>query len=74
MKKLKKLLKELKTERKGLLSILWYITFVLWFGFVGRTIIVSEMHVILKIVMIAGCLWWCFYTFVLHYSNTENED
>lgn len=71
--KIKKLLKNLRAEREGFFSILWYVSLVLWFGFVGRIIIVSEMHIILKILMIIGCLWWGFYVFVLHYNLSEED-
>lgn len=71
MKKLKKLLKKLKGE--GIFSALWYVSFVLWFGLIGRTIIVSDLHIIFKILMIIGGLWWGFYVFIMHYSLNEEE-
>ena len=55
------------------LGVLWYIAYVLWFGFVGRIIIISDLHIIAKILMIAGDLCWGFYVFVLHYNNLDEE-
>ena len=70
MKKLiKKIIGFLKDD--DLLGVLWYIGCVLWFGFVGRMIIVSDQHIIVKILMIIGDLWWGFYAFIKHYNSIE---
>ena len=70
--KIKKFL--FKLEDEGFFSILWYFSLVLWFGFVGRVIIVSNLHIIVKTLMIIGDLWWLFYVFCQHYFNNENEE
>ena len=53
------------------LSVLWYILYVAWFGFVGRMIIVSNQHIIVKILMLIGDIWWGFYTFAHHYNSID---
>ena len=53
------------------LSFLWYIVYVMWFGFVGRMIIVSDQHIIVKILMLIGDVWWALYTFIHHYNSTD---
>ena len=70
MKRLINKIKDVLTD-DATLDVLFYIAFVLWFGFVGRFIIVSELHIIAKILLIIGDLWWAFYTFMLHYGSNK---
>ena len=53
------------------LSFLWYVLYIYWFGFVGRMIIVSDQHIIVKILMLAGDLWWALYALVSHHNSTN---
>ncbi len=56
---------------EGFLGVLWYVLYVMWFGFTGRIIITSNQHIIVKILMIIGDLWWGFYVFISHYNSTS---
>ena len=66
---IKKIIGFLKDE--NFLEVLWYVSYVLWFGFVGRMIIVSDQHIIVKILMIIGDLWWAIYVFMHYYNSTK---
>ena len=70
MKELINRIKEFLKD-KSTLEALWYIGYVLWFGFVGRIIIVSDLSIIVKIIMIIGDLWWGFYVFMSYYNSTK---
>ena len=70
MKKLIGKIVEFLTDEETL-SGLWYIIYVLWFGFVGRMIIVSDQHIIVKILMLIGDLWWALYAFMKHYNSID---
>lgn len=54
---------------KNFLDSVLFIVYILWFGFVGRIIIVSELHIIVKILMIIGDLWWGLYVMFSLHSN-----
>lgn len=70
MKELINKIKEFLKD-KNTLEALWYISYIFWFGFVGRIIIVSDLHIIVKIIMIIGDLWWGFYVFMSYYDSTK---
>jgi hypothetical protein len=70
MKELINKIKEFLKD-KNTLEALWYISCILWFGFVGRIIIVSDLHIIVKIIMIIGDLWWGFYVFMSYYESNK---
>ena len=70
MKRLINKIKDVFTDNSTWDGLL-YIVHILWFGFVGRIIIVSELHIIVKILMIIGDIWWAFYTFMLHYDSNK---
>ena len=55
----------------GNLDALWFIFFVFWFGFIGRIIIISDIHIVFKIIMIAGDLLLALYMFVQHHNSTK---
>lgn len=55
------------------LEFLWYILYVLWFGFVGRIIITSNQHIIVKILMLAGDIWWALYVIAQHNNSNKEE-
>ena len=69
MKKIRKFIEFLTS--KEVLGVLWYVTYVLWFGFVGRMIIVSDQHIVVKILMIIGGLFWAFYALISHINSME---
>jgi hypothetical protein len=57
MKRLKKILKELWMERRGLLQILAYTLVIGWFGYVLRFILKSNLAIMPKILLfIGGCV------------------
>ena len=66
---MKKIVKFISSEE--FLSLLWYVLYVLWFGLVGRIIITSNQHIVVKILMLIGDLWWAFYAFMSHYNSIE---
>lgn len=66
-----KIVKALTDE--NFLEFLWYILYVMWFGYVGRIIITSNQHIIIKILLIAGDLWWALYVIAQHHNNSNNE-
>lgn len=70
MKKIINKIKDFFTD-EGNLDFLWYISYVFWFGFVGRIIIVSEIHIAFKIIMIIGDLWWALYVFIQHFNSNK---
>jgi hypothetical protein len=72
MKKLKDKLLDIITD-DNFLEALWYIVYVLWFGFVGRMIIISDLHIIVRILMLLGDLWWALYIFAQHHYNSDKE-
>ena len=53
------------------LEFLWWMVYVFWFGFVGRMIIVSDQHIIVKIIMLAGDLWWGLYAFASKHNSSN---
>lgn len=61
---------ELLTD-DNFLEFLWYIIYVLWFGFIGRMIIASNQHTIVKILMLIGDLWWALYAFIQHHNSNK---
>ena len=73
MKKIKKLLKALWTDRHGLISALSYILVVGWYGYAIVLIKESEIWLIPKILMIVGGLVLGFFACV-NLSNAFSED
>ena len=56
---------------EGNLDVLLGIFYIFWFGFVGRIIIISDIHVVFKIIMIAGDLFLALYMFVQHHNSNK---
>ena len=72
MKKLIRKIVEFFTDESNL-NVLWVIFCVFWFGFVGRIIIISDIHIAFKIIMIAGDLIMALYMFVQQHNNSTKE-
>lgn len=56
---------------EGNLDALLGIFYIFWFGFVGRIIIISDIHIVFKIIMIAGDLFLALYMFVQQHNSTK---
>lgn len=72
MKKLIRKIVEFFTD-EGNLDALFTIFYIFWFGFVGRIIIMSDIHIVFKIIMIAGDLIIGLYMFVQQHNNSTKE-
>jgi hypothetical protein len=56
MKRIRKFLRELRSERLGLLQGLVYLLVIGWYGFALRIIIQSDIGIFLSILMVGGGL------------------
>lgn len=75
MKRIKKFLRELWTERFGLLQGLAYILVVGWFAFALRIIIGSSILLLPKIIVVAGILVLGFFACIgIHEGFSEDEE
>ena len=53
----------------GILSAAGYIFAVLWFGYIGRLIFVSNANTFIKIMLFIGCLAYGFDYFIQHHMK-----
>ena len=75
MKKLKKLLKKLRTERVQILQALFYIGAVVWYGVVLRIIADSDIGLFPAILLFIGGLVLGFFTWIgLHEGFSEDDE
>jgi len=56
-----------------MLRFIWFCLVLGWFGFIGRLICVSDIHIVFKILLMIGDLAIGFYTFVLYYNETTED-
>lgn len=75
MKKLKKILRQLRLEREGLFQILAYGITIVWYGYVLRLIGVADISLFPKILLFIGGLVLGFFTCIsLHNAFSEDDE
>lgn len=52
-----------------MLRLIGFFLLVSWFGYIGRLICISDIHIVFKILLMIGDLAIGFYTFILDYNE-----